>query len=181
MQPTWQDVMELTKQFRDTKLEYWLNENLFTFSWWILFITTIGLFVVWLILLDKKRIFEIITYGFFVTSVAILGDALGVMLMLWNYPNSLLPVSLIIEIHRIQMPAIYMIIYQYFPKWKSFLIASTINAFIFAFILEPTLVQLQIYEMFHWKHIYSFLPYIIIAVVFKFVINKFKQWDQHYK
>lgn len=181
MQPTWQDVIELTKLFKDTKTEYWLHENLFTFSWWVLFITTIGIFIVWLIILDKKRIFEIITYGFFVSCIAITGDVLGISLLLWHYPNTLLPLAQTIEIHIVQMPIIYMIIYQYFHTWKSFLIAATINAFVFAFMLEPLLVWLHIYEPYHWKHIYSFFPYLIIAVVFKYVINKFKQLDQNYQ
>lgn len=55
MQPAWQDIVDLTKQYRDIKLEYWLNENLFTLSWWILFITTAGIFIVWVVLLDKKN------------------------------------------------------------------------------------------------------------------------------
>ncbi|WP_080875235.1 CBO0543 family protein [Oceanobacillus timonensis] len=181
MQPTWQNIIELTKQYRDMKMEYWLNDNLFTSSWWILFVTTIGIFIVWLFLLDKKRIIEILLYGFFVTGTATMADAIGVALLLWNYPITLLPTPLIVEIHRVQMPVIYMLIYQYFPSWKSFSIAVTINAFIFAFILEPTLVWLQIYETYHWKHIYSVLPYILIAVVFKFVVNKLKQSDQNYK
>ncbi len=44
MQPTWQDIIKLGKQYKSMKMEYWLNENLFTFSWWILFVTTIGVF-----------------------------------------------------------------------------------------------------------------------------------------
>lgn len=180
MQPTWQNVKELTKHSMDLKTQYWLHENLFSSSWWILLITTIGVFIVWLILLDKKRIFEIITYGFFVASIAMIGDAIGVTLWLWAYPNTLLPLPLIVEIHRIQMPFIYMLIYQYCPKWKGFLIAATINAFVFAFVFEPILVWLRIYETIHWKYVYSFLPYILIAVVFKLVIHKFKKMDQNY-
>lgn len=179
--PTWQDVIELSRLYRDTKLEYWLNENLFTFSWWILLITTIGAIIVWFILLDKKRIFEIITYGFLVSTVAMSADVLGASLALWYYPNTLTPVLLPIEIHKVQMPIIYMIIFQYFNTWKAFLIASTINAFVFAFMLEPLLIWLQIYEPYQWKHIYSFFGYIVLAVFFKFVIRKFKQLDHNYQ
>ncbi|MFC4661796.1 CBO0543 family protein [Oceanobacillus aidingensis] len=181
MQPTWQDIFDLAKQSRDMKLEYWLNENLFTPSWWILFVTTIGAFIIWLVLLDKKRIMEMLIYGFLVTYIAVIADAIGVALLLWHYPNTLLPAPLIVEVHRVQMPIIYMLIYQYFPAWKPFLIAVTINAFIFAFILEPALVWLNVYEPYHWKHIYSFLPYIMIAAGFKLTVNKLKQMDQNYK
>ena len=181
MQPTWQDVLDLTTQFRNTTTEYWLSENVFTFSWWILLITTVGLFIVWYIFLDKNRIFEIITYGFFVGTIAILADTFGISLGLWQYPITLTPLPLTIEIHRMQMPIIYMMIFQYFKTWKAFLIAVTINSFVFAFIMEPLLIRLLIYEPYQWKHIYSFIPYFVIAVVFKWVIIKFKQMDQNYK
>ncbi|WP_420851772.1 CBO0543 family protein [Oceanobacillus jeddahense] len=124
---------------------------------------------------------EIILYGLLVTYIAVIADSIGVALLLWHYPNTLLPAPLIVEVHRVQMPIIYMLIYQYFPTWKPFLIAITINAFVFAFILEPTLVWLKVYEPYHWKHIYSFIPYIMIAVVFKATIHKFKKLDQNYK
>nr|WP_106779271.1 CBO0543 family protein [Lysinibacillus timonensis] len=181
MQPTWQNVLELTEQFRYTITEYWLNESVFTLSWWILLVTTIGLFIIWFIILDKKRIFEIITYGFFVGTIAIYADAIGISLGLWHYPTTLIPIPYTIEIHRMQMPIIYMMIYQYFGPWKAFLIASTINALVFAFMMEPLLVWLHIYEPYHWEHIYSLIPYFVIAVVFKWLINKFKQLDQHYQ
>jgi len=180
MKSTWQDVIDITRQLRDTNMEYWLNENLFSFSWWILLVTTIGIFIIWFIILDKKRIFEIITYGFFVATFAIMADGLGVSLVLWHYPTTVTPVPLAVEIHRGHMPIIYMIIYQYCTTWKTFLIASTITAFVFAFILEPLLVWLQIYDPIHWRHIYSFFPYIIMAVAFKYLVHKFKQLDQNY-
>ncbi|MUV37841.1 hypothetical protein JNUCC1_01647 [Lentibacillus sp. JNUCC-1] len=181
MQPTWQEVLELTQQFRDAKIEYWLNENLFTFSWWVLFVTTIAAFAGWIMILDKKRIFEIITYGCLVTTLAFTADSIGVALVLWSYPNTLTPIPVTAEIHKVLMPVIYMVIYQYFKTWKTFLRASAINALVFAFMLEPLLIWLQIYEPYHWKHIYSVVPYFIIAVVFKYMINKFKQLDQHYQ
>jgi len=181
MQSTWQDVLELTQQYKYTKTEYWYSENVFTLSWWILLVTSIGLFILWIIILDKKSIFEIITYGFFVGTVAIYADVIGVWFGLWQYPNTITPMHLPIEIHRLQMPIIYMIIYQYFKTWKTFLIAATINAFVFTFLLEPFLVLLRIYEPTHWKYIYSLIPYFVIAIVFKWLIIKFKQLDQSYQ
>ncbi|KGR79897.1 CBO0543 family protein [Ureibacillus sinduriensis] len=175
MQTSWQEVAKLSEQYSSTRLEYWLNETLFTISWWVLLATTLGLCIVWVIILDKKRIFEILSYGFMVSSISTILDALGVILMFWQYNHTLTPLSIPIEIHIVQMPIIYMIIYQYFRPWKTFLIAITINAFIFAFILEELLVWLHIYELQSWEHIYSFFPYILIGVFIKWVIDKFGQ------
>lgn len=174
MQNSWQEVVKLSQQYRYSKLTYWLEETLFTFNWWVLFVTTLGLFVVWIVILDKKRIFEILTFGFMVATITTLSDSLGLYLMLWEYNHTLTPLSIIVEIHVVQMPIIYMIIYQYFHTWKAFFIASTINAIFFAFMLEPLLVWLHVYEIYQWKHVYSFIPYIMIAVVLKYVIYKLK-------
>ncbi|WP_240377944.1 CBO0543 family protein [Bacillus piscicola] len=181
MQPTWQYVRELTQQYRNARVEYWLNESLFTFGWWTLVVTTIGLFIVWIFILDKKRIFEIVTYGLMVTTIATFGDTLGLSLLLWDYPKALTPIPQIAEIHNVQMPIIYMIIYQYFTTWKAFLIAAAINAFVFALILEPLLAWLQIYQLYDWNSLYSLVPYFVIAAALKWIINKFKQMDQHYQ
>lgn len=181
MQPTWQNVIETTRQMIDARIAYWLNENLFTFGWWVLLVTTLGFLIVWVIILDKKRVFEIITYGLIVEVIAIVADTLGIFLSLWDYSNSLSPIPQILEIHTVQMPVIYMMIYQYFKTWKAFLIATAMNAFVFAFILEPLLVWLQIYELHHWKHIYSLVPYFLIAVVLKWIINQFKRLDENYQ
>ncbi len=181
MQPTWQDIIEVTRLYREAKTEYWLNENLFSFNWWILFVTTSILIIVWLIILDKKKIFEIIAYGLMVATVATMADTIGDFFTLWRYPTMFIPIPPMVEIHSLQMPIIYMIIYQYFNTWKSFLLAAAINAFAFAFILEPLLVWLGMYEPNHWKYIYSLVPYFAIAVVLKWIINKFKQMDQNYE
>lgn len=178
MQPNWQTINELFEQYSHAKWEYWLNETLFTPNWWILFVTTIGLFIIWVTILDKKRFFEIVTYGFMVLTIALLGDTIGLWLSLWKYPDSLTPVPQIVEIHTAQMPIIYMIIYQYFSKWRTFLIVAAINAIVLAFILEPILVWLEIYELYQWKYIYSVVPYFVIAVALKWIVNKIKKTAQ---
>lgn len=154
MQKNSHEIVELTQRLKDLRFEYWLDETLFTFSWWVLVLSTIGVLIVWLILLDKRRIVEIMAYGLMVTITGITLDVLGVSLLLWQYPHPLLPLPIIVSVHIIQMPMIHMIVYQYFVKWKAFLISSTILGFIFAFILEPLLVWLQLYEPYRWAYIY---------------------------
>lgn len=106
---------------------------------------------------------------------------MGLSFSLWGYPYTIMHTPEIIEIHNIMMPILYMMLYQYFRQWKTFLIAAAINAILFAFILEPLIVWLQIYKLYKWKYIYSVVPYFIIAVVLKWVINKIKSTDQSYK
>lgn len=181
MKPSWQDIIELTRQFRAERNEYWDNEVFLSLEWWILLIVGSVLLIAWLIMLDKRRVFEIVAYGMMVAIIANFGDTIGLSFSLWGYQYSLLHTPEIVEIHNIMMPILYMIVYQYFHTWKSFSIAAAINALIFTFILEPILIWLQIYELYHWKITYSLVPYFIIAIGLKWVIHKLKQMDHHYK
>jgi|SRR5699024_1956081 len=181
MQPSWDDILELANRYRINRIEYWQSEVIFSLQWWILLVTTIGLIVIWVIILDKGRIMEIVTYGALVAIVANFGDTIGLSFSLWAYAYSLVHTPEIIEVHNILMPIIYMIIYQYCHTWKSFIIINAANAIIFSLILEPLLIWLDIYELNHWKSIYSLVPYFIIAVGLKWIIDTFKQYDRHYQ
>ncbi len=67
-------------------------------------------------------------------------------------PNMLFPlIPPVVAIDIAPLPLCYMVVYQYFPKWKSFNIAMTIAAFIFSFVFEPICVWLGIYELNYWK------------------------------
>lgn len=116
--------------------------------------------------------------------VAIMGfviDVVGTSFVLWSYPDRIFPVlPPIVEIHKVLLPIVYMLVYQYFKPWKLYFIAMIISASIFAFVLEPLTVSLGIYEAYHWKYVYSFPIYFIIGVLFKWIVCKFKKMDYHY-
>ncbi|WP_240468554.1 CBO0543 family protein [Gracilibacillus sp. YIM 98692] len=170
---TWDEIVKLRLELRNTNLEYWLNENLFTFSWWMLMITAFFLAILWWYVLDKSKMLEIVLYGLFVTTTVILLDIMGVSFVLWGYPNMLTPlVPPIVAIDIIHIPFIYMLVYQHFFTWRSFFIAITTTSIVFSFILEPMAVWVRIYEMHNWKHIYSLPIYIFIGVFFKWLILK---------
>lgn len=174
--PTWDEITKLRKQIWDMLLDYWISNTLFSFNWWFLLTTMIAIFIVWLWFLDKKRIIEIVTYGLLISSFGFILDIMGVTMVLWSYPERLIPIMTpILEIHKMHMPIFYMLVYQYFHTWKSFLIAITMTAIVFAFVLEPLLVWLGIYEIYHWKYIYSFPIYIILGAVIKWLVIKLKQ------
>ncbi|OIJ13620.1 hypothetical protein BKP37_10085 [Anaerobacillus alkalilacustris] len=174
-QPTWEEIVNLREILKETNVQYWLNENFFSFSWWFLLITMILFWVIWWVIVDKSKIMEILLYGLFVTIIAILLDVIGVSFLLWGYPNMLTPlIPPIFAIDVGHLPVLYMTIYQYFPTWKSFLAAMIIAASVFAFVFEPFTVWLKIYELNNWKYIYSFPIYILIGVFLKWLLIKVK-------
>lgn len=73
MKSTWQNTLEIAKEYRLVRIEYWLNEVLFSLNWWILLITAVSLLITWIIILDKQRKLEIISYGLMVAIIANFG------------------------------------------------------------------------------------------------------------
>src|SRR5699024_7517726 len=135
VQLKWQDILELANNYRANRIEFWINEVLFSLQWWILLITSIGFIVIWIVILDRTMVIEIVTYGLMVAIIANFADMTGISFSLWGYPYNLMHSPEIIEVHNVMMPIIYMILYQYFRKWKSFIIAHAIKALIFAVVL----------------------------------------------
>lgn len=177
--PLLDDIVGLQRLLRDKEIEHWLNETLFSFNWWLLLITTIAIFILWIIILDKNRIIEIAGFGLLVGTVAFILDTTGASLVLWTYPDKLIPMMLpIVEIHKVHLPIIYMIIYQYFQTWKSYMITLIITSTVFTFVLEPLTVWLGIYKTHHWKHIYSLPIYIFIGWILRWVLIKVKQIEK---
>ncbi len=178
---TWDDIIELREQLYQKNIEYYMNESVLSPNWWVLLITLFIILITWIVLVDKRKLFDIVTYGLLVALLSIVLDTTGVWMLLWSYPIKLTPIeSSMFSIHLIHMPFIYMLVYQYFTKWKPFLIVMTVTAFIFAFILEPLLIWLQIYEIYKWSFYISFPIYIAIAAFFKWLIEKMKQVQERH-
>lgn len=151
-------------------MEYWLRAIVFSAPWWFMIFFLIVPWFIWWRIVDKRRIKEIVLYGFFAVFFFCLLDNMGTQLGLWIYPHIFTPVSNMLEPYDYSvLPVIYMIIYQKYPNWKFFIIAQFAVAAVFSFILEPITIHFDIYRMINWKYVYSFLIYPIIGVLCKII------------
>lgn len=148
--------------------QHWIKYEVFTFQFWLLIAMLIIPWIIWYKLIDKKRFYEIFIYGLFVLIVATFLDEVGCQLNLWEYRYDIEPLfPRLIPMNFAMLPVIYMLIYQYFPKWKSFIAANIVMGILLAYVGESIFVALKIYVLINWKHIYSFPIYILIAIVLK--------------
>jgi hypothetical protein len=171
---TWEEITKLRQELNDSYLEYWLHNNLFSFDWWLILVSIIGISIIWWIFLDKSRIFEILTYGLMIAVIATFFDIIGVNFLLFGYPNSLLPITPSIVPYVTVLPMIYMFLYQTCTNWKWFIIGNVVLAVVFAFVVEPILIWMEIYEYNKWNYFYSFLVYLIMGMSIKWLMTKFK-------
>lgn len=153
--------------------DFWFNSVVFTYQWWLLVAITIIPIMVWWKIVDRKRLFEITTYGLLIALLAGLLDAIGVETDAWEYKYDLVPLlDVFISYDVSVLPTCYMLIYQYCQSWQSFTIAHVVLSFAFAFVAEPFLVYLDIYQLIKWKHIYSVPGYFALAIFVRWVMGK---------
>lgn len=174
--PSFQQVIEAQSEAVHLQTLHWLEYEVFTFQFWLLLLMLIIPWFIWWKLADRKRLLELIIYGFFVIIVATSLDELGCQLNLWEYRYDLEPYfPRLIPMNFSMLPVIYLLVYQYFPTWKSYIIAFFILASLLSFVGEPLLELLDIYVLLSWKHIYSFPIYIALAIIFKLYVNVVKK------
>ncbi|MFC0469044.1 CBO0543 family protein [Halalkalibacter kiskunsagensis] len=171
--PTFDDIRNIQQQFYDLKVEYWLTENLFTFQWWLLLLVLFIPWFIWWRFVDKKRMTQILLFGTLLMILVMMMDDLGVETQLWSYPYQLVNIMpRLIAIDQGIIIVAHMLLYQYFPKWKKFIVANTIMAIVFTFIFEPFTVWLGIYKLENWRYIYSLPIYILKAAFIKWLVDE---------
>jgi hypothetical protein len=154
-------------------INHWINNELFSWNWWVLVGFIAIPLILWIILVDRKRILELLLVWTLVIIPTSYLDAIGIDLKFWIYPVQFLPITPRAIPFDIFMVGIsFMLLYQFFSKWKSYIIALLIMALTFAFIGEPLSHLLNLVYYIKWKYYYSFLYYIVLGLSVKSIVNK---------
>lgn len=171
--PTYDQIRDVHKELADMRLEYWINHDLFSFQWWLLVVVLIVPWIIWWKYVDKNRLSQILLFGTLLMLLVMMLDDLGVETHLWSYPYQLISMMpRLISIDQGIIIIAHMFLYQYFSKWKKFIIANTVMAIIFTFVFEPIVVWLDIYRLENWRYIYSLPIYILKAVLIKWIVDE---------
>lgn len=170
--PSTKLILEYEKLLYKTNFQDWISNVVFTPRWWIVLGLLVVPWIVWYRLVYKDRILEMLTYGIVMSGIILLTDEAGSDLTLWAYPVKVTPVfPRLLPISSSLAPTVYMLLYQYFPKWKSFIFADIIISAIITLILEPLAVKWNFLILLNWSHIFSTLICIITALISKFLIE----------
>ena len=171
--PSHEEIEQVHQQLLEMRLDRWLNHDMFSFQWFLLLIVLIVPWIIWWRFVDEKRIYPILLFGSLLTILVMMMDDIGVELQLWSYPYQLVTIlPRLISIDQGIIVIAHMLLYQYFKKWKKFIIANAVMAAIFTLICEPVTVWLGIYKLDNWRYIYSFPIYIIKAVFIKWLVDE---------
>lgn len=173
--PSYENVLEIRKLFADIGFQHWYHDDVFTLGWWFLLISATLPWYIWWKLVDKKRIFEIFSYGLVWGIFSVLFDVVGADFILWGYPDKLLPnIPPLLPADLTVIPVSYMLAYQYCSSWKAFSIVNVLLAALFSYVIEPIFKLFNFIELHKWNHTYSFIGFIICTIAIKVLIDKLK-------
>ena len=138
----------LYEKLHNTHLEFfdfWKDNILFTWRWWIAVSFIVLPWVIWIFLRKKESTDRLLFVAFFVMVFASALDDIGLTMNLWNYPTivfPLLPEFITFDISV--LPVATMLCIQYFPKVSPY-IKAVIYSATSSFIFEPLNVKLGLY------------------------------------
>ncbi|MBD1382961.1 CBO0543 family protein [Metabacillus arenae] len=166
-------IIQLQEKTIKLQEQLFFNDVLFSFQWWILVLISIFLWVIWSLVVDKSRLQPILLFGLIISLLAVVLDDIGYSLTWWHYPYNLIYITnILIPIDMTVIPVSYMLLYQFFGTWKSFLIALSLDCLFAAFVIEPIFSKLEIYLLLHWEFWYSVPIYLVMGVFAKWLVDK---------
>lgn len=180
--PSWEEITKIRESFQEAYFKYWINDNLFSYGWWLLLLLNIMfIYTVWK-LLDRTRLFELLTVGGLTLLLSTVIDIITVQYGFTGYPISLVPISpSLFTATLIILPVIFMLLYQYFAAWKSYIMASVVTGAFTAFVVENLLRWLNMYQYIQWNSFYSLIIYIGMAIVIKWIMGTLTKTKKDYK
>lgn len=173
--PSFEDVKKVRENLKEVSTSHWFQDDLFSWKWWFLLLAAIVPWFIWLKFRDKDRTFEIFSYGLTWGVFSCLFDVIGGEMILWGYPDKLLPmVPPLFPADITVIPISYMFVYQYTNTFKSYFVFSLLVSALFAYLVEPIFIKVGMFVLHNWKHTYSFIGFFILSQIVYSIIKKLK-------
>lgn len=170
------EIIQIQEKYARLQTKHFYENVIFSFQWWFLLTLTVVIWIIWIVLVDKKRLHNILLIGLLTSLIAFFLDDIGYSMALWNYSYSLVPyTSIQIPIDLAIIPVFYMLLYQYFRKWKSYLIALTLITLFAVFVVEAFFIEIGIYVPLRWELWYAAPIYFLIGIFVKSLIDKIEK------
>lgn len=172
-------ALELIDKYHENvkhEISHWLENELFSWNWWILLAFSFIPWLTWAKVNERHRRLEIIFVGTLTIIPTTFLDAIGVDLKFWIYPVQFIPIApRALPFDMSMIPVAYMLMFQYFNKWKQYILALVVMALLFAFIGEPLSKAMNLVYYIKWKYFYSFIYYLVLGLTIKLIVNKCRE------
>lgn len=142
--PLWNQILSHAEKLAELRKAHFFQDVLWSYQWWILVASIIVLWALWVILLDRRHLRNILIVGLLAMGFALVLDDMGLSMTLWDYPykieffsTRLSPVDMVI------LPVAFMLIYQYCRRWVPYIICCILFSAFASFIAEPLFVKTE--------------------------------------
>jgi len=171
--PSDEQIAQMTKDLTEARIANWLSNDLLTRQWWFILALLIVPWIIFYYMADRKKLPSLWLYGTFLFIVVFSLDLIGYEIGLWAYPYKLAPFGpLIAYVDASPLPVVYMLEYQYYPKWRDFIFVSIVTALMFSFVFEPILEAIGLYVLISWKFYYGLPVYIVLPILMRLAVEK---------
>lgn len=172
-------MIYLQKSLYELKMEYWgqlyrhwVSEEFLSFAWFFNIAFLLLFYIVWIKLVDKRRLRDLLLFGSFMAVVATFIDIVAVTMGLWEYKVRLFPISPApFPFDFTVIPILYMLVLQYTSTWRSYLTGSLLASALFAFVIIPVYVLLGKEQYHKFNYFYMFILVFVMTAIIKAIYN----------
>lgn len=165
-------LYEIQMEFWKQSYQRWSTQELFSFAWFFNIAFMLILYVIWIKIVDKRRLKELLLFGSLIAISANCIDIVAVTTGLWEYKVRLLPISLFpFPFDYTVIPILYMLVLQYTMSWRNYLIGSLLASAFFSFVISSVYVLIGIKQYHHFNYFYMFILVFVITTIVKVIYN----------
>ncbi len=167
-----EQLAEMMRHVNQTQIEFWRQETLFTWRWWVLVLLFFAPWFVWCKVADKKRLLPLVLFLLFIMVLTMTVDEIFTCLPLRFYSHNLNPLLYrSISLDYAFIPILFTLIYQWFVTWNNFFWAVTVLALFISFIGEPLFMWLGFYVLIQWNYFYGVPVYLAAGLLSKWFVD----------
>ncbi|HEY5586821.1 MAG TPA: CBO0543 family protein [Ruminiclostridium sp.] len=164
-------IHQLRLELWNLNYTQWKTQTLFSIQWWSMFALVAIFYAIWWVIVDKRRLSQILLFGSFIAVSRVVMDIIGFNAILWSYDIRLSPFSPCPFQYDFTMIALaLMVVYQYCHSWKKFLVWTGVVTGIMSFVFFPILIKFGFLTVYHWSLFYSFVLVFGIATFSRWVL-----------
>jgi hypothetical protein len=158
-------VFSSYQKANDLLMKKWCNIIFLTPRWWLGVLLGTIPWLLWWKFHNKSNTGDLLRAGFFMATISLVLDSIGIQLGLWIYPYDVVPfIPGYIPWDLTLLPITVMFIIEIKPQLSP-IKKAIIFSFLTAFIGEPIFDFIKIYEPIHWNSLYSFPIYILLFLI----------------
>jgi len=165
-------IHQLRLKLWDLTYTQWKTETLFSIQWWSTVALIVISYAIWWVIVDKRRLSQILLFGSLVAVQRIVMDIIGTNVVFFSYDireTPFFPSPFQLDFTLIAM--VFMVVYQYCHTWKKYLIWTAVVTGMISFAFFPILEKLGFLKIYkNWNVFYAYVLIFIIVSLSRWVV-----------